>query len=864
MITYADPQVCVSCRAALTPGRPDCSSCGVVLTGPVAGRLFGVLAQADVLVRQLRVGPAPAVAAPRPAPPVVVPPLAPPPVRSGVRASSVPAILLGVGALCLLVAAVIFLAVAWSWLGVGGRTAVLVTLTGLGLAASPWLYRRGLVVAAESLVTVTLGLVTLDVFGAENAGWLGAPDPAVLLVLVGLALAAASTLVLALERRLVAPQLAGVLGLVLVLLGVQELIAAPLATGVAGIAAFGAVAVLARHLRILVAAGSAVVAAAACWMGVAALGLHELGEVARPTFATVWLDGPGWALAVCAVLLGAVALVPRLDQVVGDLALAAAASTVTALLALPVADEGATAVGVASLAAGLVWLAVLVPLARARPVVGLVPAALSLAPAALLLVVLLGEAALRTLTAGSDLRLADAEPIAHPGLVPATLLVLLGALAALVRDRRALPEAGLALALGAIATLALAPVPLWTVTAALCTTAAGYVATTRLAWPGAAPYRYLGAIAVACLALTAATPSDGLLLGTTTFLVALAALGQVAGGDPVTRGAGAILLPLSASAAVWAGGAVLDADLAVVGIPAMLVVAAMALLRPRPDTEGSALLAGTVSLAVAVVAADDVLLSLAIHLTVAGALLSLTALVHPHRRPVGWAGSAVLMLALWVRLADVGVLAPEAYTLAPRARARRRGGAAAVARPEVPDHAAGSGAGARHHAVAAAVARHRPGVAARPAARRCLPRPDAGRRHAALERAAAGRRERRRRAGAARARAVRRADPAVGGDRTRRHRAHGGGHHLGAAGRGAAAGRGLRRPAALRRPADRDEGAVSVGPARSSKARDRGTRSRRPRRDHARSPLTGPAGDQKAATRSTRSPEGRIGVPSSR
>ena len=311
--------------------------------------------------------------------------------------------------------------------------------------------------AAESLVTVTLGLVTLDVLGAENAGWLGDPEPAVLLVLVGLALTAASAGVLALERRLVTPQLAGVLGLVLVLLGVQQLTDAPLATGLAGIAAFGAVALVARHLRLLVVAGSSAASAAACWVGVAALALGELGEVARPTFATIWVDGPGWALAVCAVVLAAVALVPRVEQVVGDLALAAAASAITGLLALPVADEGATAVGVVSLVAGVVWLAVLVPLARTHPVVGLVPAALSLVPAVLLLIVLLGEAALRTLTAGADLRLDEAEPTAHPALVLATLVVLLAAAAALERDRQLLPEVGLVLALGSVATLALTP-----------------------------------------------------------------------------------------------------------------------------------------------------------------------------------------------------------------------------------------------------------------------------------------------------------------------------------------------------------------------------------------------------------------------
>ncbi len=665
MFTYADDRLCVSCRATLSPGRPECPDCGIVLTGPLAGRLFGVLAQADALARQLRTAPAP-VPAPPPVPvaPTTWSPAATPAARSGVRTSSVPAILLGTGALCLLVASVIFLAVAWSWLGVGGRTAVLVTLTGAGLAVSPWLHRRSLVVAAESLVTVALGLVALDVLGAENAGWLGTPEPAVLLVLVGLALTAASAGVLALERRLVAPQLAVVLGPVLVLLGVQELTAAPLATGLAGIAAFGAVAHAARHLRLLVVAGSSAAVAAACWLGVVALGLGELGEVARPTFATIWVDGPGWALATCAVVLAAVALVPRVEQVVGDLALAAAASAITGLLALPVADEGATAVGAASLAAGLLWMGVLVPLARTRPVVGLVPAALSLVPAVLLLVVLLGEAGLRTLTAGADLRLDGADPTAHPALVLATLVVLLTAAAGVVRDRQLLPEVGLVLALGAVATLALTPAHLWIVTVALGTTAAGYGATTR-ATSGAAPFRYVGALLVALAALGTAAPSEVMVLGTTVLLVVLAGLGQVAGREPVTRVAGAVVLPLAAAGTVWAGGAVGDIDVALLGVPVLLVVAALTLLRPRPDTEASAAGAALVSFAVAVAAADDVLLSAAIHLTVAGALLSLTALVHPHRRPVGWAGSAVLTLALWVRLVDVGVLAPEAYTLPP-------------------------------------------------------------------------------------------------------------------------------------------------------------------------------------------------------
>ena len=51
------------------------------------------------------------------------------------------------------------------------------------------------------------------------------------------------------------------------------------------------------------------------------------------------------------------------------------------------------------------------------------------------------------------------------------------------------------------------------------------------------------------------------------------------------------------------------------------------------------------------------------HLTIAGALFTASALVHPDRRVLGWPGGVLLAAATWVRLADLGVQAPEAYTL---------------------------------------------------------------------------------------------------------------------------------------------------------------------------------------------------------
>ena len=150
-------------------------------------------------------------AAPYPA--LATPPSAPAQPSGGLGAASVPKILLGLGATCLLVAAVIFLAVAWSWLGVGGRTAVLVALTVTTALSGQWLARRDLGVAAEALTTVALGLVMVDLFGAATAGWLGSPSDQWFVVMVGTSLLAVSLGLCVPARRLFAPQVAAPLGL---------------------------------------------------------------------------------------------------------------------------------------------------------------------------------------------------------------------------------------------------------------------------------------------------------------------------------------------------------------------------------------------------------------------------------------------------------------------------------------------------------------------------------------------------------------------------------------------------------------------------------------------------------------------------
>jgi hypothetical protein len=53
----------------------------------------------------------------------------------------------------------------------------------------------------------------------------------------------------------------------------------------------------------------------------------------------------------------------------------------------------------------------------------------------------------------------------------------------------------------------------------------------------------------------------------------------------------------------------------------------------------------------------------AVYLTVAGAAVVAMSLLRSDRRTLAWPGGALLVLASWVRLYDVGVRAPEAYTL---------------------------------------------------------------------------------------------------------------------------------------------------------------------------------------------------------
>lgn len=180
---------CPSCAEDLPAGGvPSCPRCGLPLRGALAGRLWqidrqlGVLAEerAALLVR-MRSGGTEATAevwagpsAGQPAGPSAGPP-ARPSARKPAQSSSLSGqqLLLGLGVAALLVAAVVFLAVAWDLLGVTGQVVVMAGLTAAAVVGARAARRRGLAATGEALAALAVGLAVLDLAAARALGLAG-------------------------------------------------------------------------------------------------------------------------------------------------------------------------------------------------------------------------------------------------------------------------------------------------------------------------------------------------------------------------------------------------------------------------------------------------------------------------------------------------------------------------------------------------------------------------------------------------------------------------------------------------------------------------------------------------------------------
>ncbi|WP_433649213.1 SCO7613 C-terminal domain-containing membrane protein [Micromonospora zamorensis] len=147
----------------------------------LAGRLSALSRRRAELAAVVRAGLA-ASAGARPAPlvapvPALVPVAAPGAAETSTR--TVQGLLFVLGGLLLGTAAVVFTAVAWAAVGVGGRASILAALTALALAVPLLAVRRGLRGTAETVAAVGLLLVVLDGYAAWSvdlagvAGWPG-------------------------------------------------------------------------------------------------------------------------------------------------------------------------------------------------------------------------------------------------------------------------------------------------------------------------------------------------------------------------------------------------------------------------------------------------------------------------------------------------------------------------------------------------------------------------------------------------------------------------------------------------------------------------------------------------------------------
>ena len=97
--------------------------------------------------------------------------------------------------------------------------------------------------------------------------------------------------------------------------------------------------------------------------------------------------------------------------------------------------------------------------------------------------------------------------------------------------------------------------------------------------------------------------------------------------------------------------------------PLLVVLGLLAIALPRIELEVPAALVALAAASAGYEATGGGQAWLALHLTLAGALVTTSALVHADRRILGWPGGLLLAAATWVRLAELGVEAPEAYTL---------------------------------------------------------------------------------------------------------------------------------------------------------------------------------------------------------
>jgi hypothetical protein len=698
MSLLVDATICPDCRAPLDPASV-CTGCGLELTGPLATRLFGTLQTADALVERIRtlstederVYPASLTAALP-----VAPPLPPTPRRASAQVPaqvpglSVPAILLGLGGLCVLVAASVFIAITWGDLGLDGRTAVLSGVTGLAGLAAAVLTQRGLRAGAETLWAVTAALVTIDIAAARWAGLLGGISPRHTAGLVGGILLIGSVVVGAWASRTPTLRLVGPIGfagLGALTLTAAEAWAAPHAAVASAIAvpALAAVALLVPRVagRVVTEIGYAVGAIAViAWFVLLGEGAGRAGS---DTVAVWWQQLDGWPALAAAAWAAVPAIDRRVPQPLRYIA------TSAALVSLVLLGAGGSAGDQAEV---LTWCAVAVVLAAvsaAAPLVWARPAAVLAAVAgavALVATAVRPLAVLATLPSAGPARSSGAWiRLSHTTwtIAPWTAIAIAAAAAitgaSLVRhlpagNRKAAAACWL---VGSVVVLGLGVTTSYVETAPRLVLAvvawSGLIALAALATlavrrhPTAVTTGLVGCGYVLALGLRLAVASHLLVavLATAAAIVLALAASRARTGTlngalvPVLAGAGVLLAGFAATHWPYVAHATGNAaGLALAGTAALAGVAAARLGRTpaaRITIEATALASGLAAAALP----TDVRIA-AVTLTLTGAATALVSILHRDRDRLSWLAATILTTSTVIRLAE-HVRAPEAFAV---------------------------------------------------------------------------------------------------------------------------------------------------------------------------------------------------------
>ena len=725
MRTYADAYRCPDCGAARVPG-PRCGDCGLLLQGPLADQLWGLLTATDATLAQLRAeraaqAPVEPVDSVRPAQPAQPAPLpaVPPSATLGVPAAgprrhvSVAAVLLALGALLVVVAAFVFVAVTWGELSLATRALVLVAITGAAALAATLISRRGLRASAEAAWAVTLAMLALDIAAARGAGLagLGTVSTTAFLVGAGTVLALVGSGVAAAVRRtptvvLVVPQLVSLCGLAVAGYAAMDAWNAPLAWRLLVAAGVAAVATLVhRALDVTLVAVSAAVATVV--LAVGHVLVAWLAVIDAATWRAAWMDGRAWPSVVSVLLLlaagWAASRLPaegRNDSgpvLVSSAAFAAAGIALTWLFVPLLTDTDALRVAVVLMGAAGVLTLGCVPASGAWGR-GVRAWAVLVGLASWLgcvddLIALGGSLTLTPLPAWQQpfgVRLDGLDVAGLPWWTAALqLLVAAGGLliAALLwrlgpgRVATRLRHVGPAVAAILIAVACLLPiVALQAPVAALSgvTLALGAAA----ALPGLAGRLGSGQAPVAGVLLGSASyealaaPELSALIWALVALVLVAAsIGLSRVGAPRSQRLTAVTTTLAGGFGVASLLAVSEAlDLSprtrvlLVAAAALALMALASFVRRRPGLRtGSELAAVTAAVLAAtgasVVAVDDGPAFLALVLTLLGAGTAMLAVLVPDRRRLAPVAGAVLAVAWWLRLAASDVATVEAYTL---------------------------------------------------------------------------------------------------------------------------------------------------------------------------------------------------------